>query len=480
MGRNRSWKFFIAWFALTCGGRAQYWAADAGFAPVLEGTDVPDAPWIMAGPGGKCFVSAYAVNGIGAGRGAVRLSADGTIDSTFSFPAGSWGVLGVYPDGKVLAQQIVANDDRRVTRLLPDGSVDPTFTAISVSDRVSARVLDDGRILLFGYLTKAGGLPRIGLAVLDSSGVLSTTFVPGLTSPTRVIVEDALPLADGRFVVVGSFASAGTNTYNRIARLNADGSIDSTFTPDSNVFLSTLYRSPVEGTILAAWGSNLPSKTLVRLNAAGIRDPTFTPELVGSVYAFGEQQPDGKIYYVTTNNGWELRRIIADGTADAAFVVRLARNPSLPTVAADGTLFVPDSVTTERRTQRFLVSRLSSADGKFGGLRTANASYFATKGIAGVYAPGVNFSGPLFVGDIRAFDAATPTLVIGSSPDTRITGGDLFQENGRAVQVSGLTQLKFTSGGDSHGNAFVAKTNRARLEQNGIDVTNAILVNPTP
>jgi hypothetical protein len=123
---------------------------------------------------------------------------------------------------------------------------------------------------------------------------------------------------------------------------------------------------------------------------------------------------------------------------------------------------------------------ISSVDGKFGGLRTANASYFATKGITGVYAPGVNFSGPLFVGDIRAFDAATPMLVIGSSPDTRVTGGDLFQDDGRAVQVNGLTQLKFTNGGDSHGHPFAARTNLARLEQNGSDVTAAIVVNPTP
>ncbi|MEO5959300.1 MAG: hypothetical protein ABIR80_09300, partial [Opitutaceae bacterium] len=123
---------------------------------------------------------------------------------------------------------------------------------------------------------------------------------------------------------------------------------------------------------------------------------------------------------------------------------------------------------------------ISSADGKFGGLRTGNASFFATKGVTGVYAPGVNFSGPLFIGNLSAFDGATPMIAIGSSPDTRITGGDLFQDNGRAVRVSGLTQLKFTSGGDSHGNAFAAKTNRARLEQNGSDVTHTVVVNPAP
>jgi hypothetical protein len=123
---------------------------------------------------------------------------------------------------------------------------------------------------------------------------------------------------------------------------------------------------------------------------------------------------------------------------------------------------------------------ISSANGKFGGLRTANASYFATKGYTGVYAPGVEFTGPVFVGDINASDAATPVLMIGSSPDTRITGGDLLQSNGRPVQVSGLTQLKFAAGASSHNVPQAAKQNAARLEQNGLDVTGQVVVNPSP
>ncbi len=123
---------------------------------------------------------------------------------------------------------------------------------------------------------------------------------------------------------------------------------------------------------------------------------------------------------------------------------------------------------------------ISSTNGKFGGLRTSNGSYFATKGMTGVYAPGVAFQGPVFIGDISASDTATPVIIIGSSPDTRITGGDLLQANGQPVKVSGLTQLKFTGGGDSHGNTLSAKTSRAVLQQNGVDVTAQVVVNPSP
>lgn len=123
---------------------------------------------------------------------------------------------------------------------------------------------------------------------------------------------------------------------------------------------------------------------------------------------------------------------------------------------------------------------IASTDGKFGGLRTANAHYFNTKGATGVYAPNVEFTGPVFVGDIFATDSATPLLMIGSGADTRITGGDLEQAGGRAVQVSGLTQLKFGPGSDSHGTIFPAQNNKGKLEQNGTDVTARVVVNPAP
>jgi hypothetical protein len=122
---------------------------------------------------------------------------------------------------------------------------------------------------------------------------------------------------------------------------------------------------------------------------------------------------------------------------------------------------------------------ISSTNGKFGGVRASNGSFYATKGLTGVYAPGVQFQGPVFVGNINAFDAATPVIMIGSSPDTRITGGDLSQPNGQPVKVSGLTQLKFTAGSDSSGTLLSAKANRATLQQSGTDVTAQIVVNPS-
>ncbi|MEO5961772.1 MAG: glycoside hydrolase family 43 C-terminal domain-containing protein [Opitutaceae bacterium] len=124
---------------------------------------------------------------------------------------------------------------------------------------------------------------------------------------------------------------------------------------------------------------------------------------------------------------------------------------------------------------------ISSTDGKFGGLRTANANFISTAGITGVYAPGVQFSGPVNIGNVSASDSATPMIVIGGAAGgTRIAGGDLLQPNGQHVVVAGLTALEFVNGTSSHGTLSAARANRARLRlhQSGADVTDQIVVNP--
>jgi sugar lactone lactonase YvrE len=121
---------------------------------------------------------------------------------------------------------------------------------------------------------------------------------------------------------------------------------------------------------------------------------------------------------------------------------------------------------------------LATTNGQFGSVRTANASYFNTKGVTGLLAPGVAISGPMWINDINASSTAMPVIVIGSGTDTEINGGDLFQTNGADVQVSGLTRLQFVAGSNSHGQLFPAQNCRGRLVQNGADVTSQVVVNP--
>jgi len=121
---------------------------------------------------------------------------------------------------------------------------------------------------------------------------------------------------------------------------------------------------------------------------------------------------------------------------------------------------------------------ISSNNGKFGGIRAANTAFFAVKGWTGIYAPSVSFQGPVYFGDISAYDEAVPIIAIGVASDVRVTGGSLLQPNRRPIQVAGLSRLLFTDGSDSHGNLIPAKANQATLEQDGVNITTQIVHNP--
>ncbi len=119
---------------------------------------------------------------------------------------------------------------------------------------------------------------------------------------------------------------------------------------------------------------------------------------------------------------------------------------------------------------------ISSTNGKFGGVWTANATYFQSRGPTGIYAPGVQFTGPVYLNDIVAGSDAQPMLLFGSAADVRVTGGDMQQPNIRAIQVSGITQLRFTAGTTSNGTPLPAQANQGVFEENGGDVTARIIV----
>jgi hypothetical protein len=121
---------------------------------------------------------------------------------------------------------------------------------------------------------------------------------------------------------------------------------------------------------------------------------------------------------------------------------------------------------------------IQSPTGRFGGLRAADASFSATDGHTGLFAPGVQFGGPVYLGDISAFERATPTIVVGAAAEILVTGGDLKQKNDRAIQVGGVTRLVMANGTTSHGKLLPAQQNLGRLEQDGLDVTARVVVNP--
>ncbi len=147
-----------------------------------------------------------------------------------------------------------------------------------------------------------------------------------------------------------------------------------------------------------------------------------------------------------------------------------------PVTAVNQSLFKPD-VTYDGVADLAFVA-IQSTNGKFGGVRTGNVHYFANQGFTGVYAPGVEFTGPVNIGDVTAFDAATPVLVFGSVALVQITGGNLAQDNGLPVTVGGIVAMKFVPGTTSQGDTLPAQANAGVLTEDGVDVTDDIVVAP--
>jgi uncharacterized delta-60 repeat protein len=192
------------------------------------------------------------------------LAAPGDLDldfSSVSFDAGGTiNVAAVQPDGKI----IVAGDFISVTdetgsysrlsiaRLSPDGTVDTGFGSegSGASGQVECvEILPDGKILIggnFSSVTDAtGSISRLHLARLNPDGSVDTTFGTDGNGPNSSGVLSTAVLPDGKILVSGAFFSItdATGTYfrHRLARLNSDGSVDTAFGSENKGFNNLVY-----------------------------------------------------------------------------------------------------------------------------------------------------------------------------------------------------------------------------------------------
>jgi hypothetical protein len=90
-------------------------------------------------------------------------------------------------------------------------------------EHVNAIALDSsGKPIVGGNFTTVNGTPRNRIARLNTDGTLDTTFNPGSGMDNRV---EAIALdSSSKLLVGGAFTKVNNITRNRIARLNTDGS----------------------------------------------------------------------------------------------------------------------------------------------------------------------------------------------------------------------------------------------------------------
>jgi uncharacterized delta-60 repeat protein len=122
----------------------------------------------------------------------------------------------------------------RIARALPNGQSDIGFiknTQLGADAAIHALALDSGGgIFIGGEFSSFNSVLRNGIARLNADGSLDqTSFLPGYGVNGTVFSMAVQP--DGKLLIAGAFTSYNNTNRNYIARLNPDGSVDTTFDP---------------------------------------------------------------------------------------------------------------------------------------------------------------------------------------------------------------------------------------------------------
>ncbi len=233
----------------------------------------------------------------------VRYLSDGSLDT--SFGAG----------GKVLT---------------PLGAHDDLAHAVAIQN--------DGKIIVGGLLTNSNFTRTGALVRYNANGAIDTTFGTDgvMTSVNFTVINAVVIQTDGKIVVAGDNATGG---YGVVQRFNSDGTNDSSFGSNSNTIVSfgigrTDFLNSValqaNGKIIVAGGSqtgNAPDFAFARLNSNGTLDTTFdtdglllVPVGAGDAAYAVAVQADGKIVAAGyRDDDFAVVRLKSDGTLDASF-----------------------------------------------------------------------------------------------------------------------------------------------------------------
>ena len=314
----------------------------------------------------------------------VRLNLSGSLDTSFD-PGTILGTTGstvralaVQPDGRLLVGGVLNGGANFLTRLATDGVQDTNFLAglNAVDNAVDAIALQtDGKIVLGGAFTSAGGAPRSRIARLETSGNNDPSFNPGQGADADIHAVIAQP--DGRIVAAGDFALFNGSVRTRIVRLLPNGSIDPAFDTllgfDGSV--RALALQPGDGKLIAVGYFNsykgVPRAGVARLNNDGSLDTTFdigsgANDLVTSVAL----QPDGKLIVggsFTSFNGVGRNRIVRlnpDGSVDYTINFGRGANDYVNSVAiqSDRKIVLGGGFTEFDGQPRSYIARLNGGD----------------------------------------------------------------------------------------------------------------------
>lgn len=217
------------------------------------------------------------------GDGVVRLQTNGAVDLSFSnyLEHASVYAAALQPDGKVIVS-VMANEDTdpvfHVMRVGADGAPDPTFQATEFVGPQRALLLrSDGKIVVGGAADPA--YTRSTLVLLNPDGSVDSSFASRLGE----IGLGPMALQPDNRVLIASWIDGSLT----VVRLNHDGSRDDTF--KASVFETASWVQPEihsllvqpDGRILVGGMfeqvDGIRRDLVARLNANGSLDSSFEP-----------------------------------------------------------------------------------------------------------------------------------------------------------------------------------------------------------
>lgn len=279
-----------------------------------------------------------------------RLSEDGMVDEKFDPGSGftdDSGMPGVvndiicFEDGSfvVVGGFSCFRGERRrcIAQITQDGLPDPRFSAtdlhfLKVGYVNSIAPSQDGGFLAGGSFEIVNGSEYRALARFTARGELDPEFISAFAPHS--IVNAILCLDKGQLLVGGEFEVVGGVSRINIARLDADGTLDSEFDAGSgpNGPVYALARQPADSALVGgaftSFGAYL-RLGLARVDWSGAVDPLFDPLITyrggaGEVYAMLVQS-DGRILiggFFDSVNGRprdSLARLMPNGDLDPDF-----------------------------------------------------------------------------------------------------------------------------------------------------------------
>ncbi|HEY0549913.1 MAG TPA: Calx-beta domain-containing protein, partial [Verrucomicrobiae bacterium] len=279
-----------------------------------------------------------AIVGVNQQNRVARLNIDGTLDRTFRTGVGfnnTVQALGVQADGKTIVGGLFTSYDfisrSYLARLNVDGSVDNTFNSANnganINNPVYALALQpDGKVVIGGAFTIVYGAPRNSIARMNANGTIDVTFTPG--SGANGAVRAVALQGDGKVLIGGDFTSFNGVPRSHIARLNTNGTLDATFDPGTgaNGTVNAIAVTSTGGILMGGTFTTVngtAASRLARLTSSGALDGTFNAGTGANDYVSSIViQPDGRILVsgnFTTFNGQIRNRLVrlnSDGSLD--------------------------------------------------------------------------------------------------------------------------------------------------------------------